>query len=192
MATTHPIKRKEELEALKDYYLTQKPNLRNYALIVTGVNTALRISDILELKWKDVYDFDHEEFRHQIILREQKTHKENCIAANRNIVNGLSRYKESLPPVSPSQYVFSGRDKGTALSRSQAYRIIKQASKMLRLQGNISCHSLRKTCGYHAWAGGANPTTLMVIYNHSSFQITKRYLGIDQEDKDQVFLNLNL
>lgn len=32
----------------------------------------------------------------------------------------------------------------------------------------------------------------MVIYNHSSFQITKRYLGIEQDDKDRIFLDLNL
>lgn len=52
---------------------------------------------------------------------------------------------------------------------------------------HISCHSLRKTFGYHAWKQSVPPTMLMDIYNHSSYQITKRYLGIDQDDKDQVF-----
>lgn len=33
---------------------------------------------------------------------------------------------------------------------------------------------------------------LMEIYNHSSFEITKRYLGIEQDDKDSVFLEINL
>lgn len=32
----------------------------------------------------------------------------------------------------------------------------------------------------------------MDIYNHSSYAITKRYLGIEQDDKDDVFLHLNL
>ena len=52
---------------------------------------------------------------------------------------------------------------------------------------HISCHSLRKTFGYHAWKQSVPPAMLMDIYNHSSYQITKRYLGIDQDDKDQVF-----
>ncbi len=76
------------------------------------------------------------------------------------------------------------------LSRSQAFRIIKRACSRLALPEHISCHSLRKTFGYHAWAAGANPTVLMVIYNHSSFSVTKRYLGIEQEDKDNIFLIL--
>ena len=32
----------------------------------------------------------------------------------------------------------------------------------------------------------------MAIYNHSSLEITKRYLAIDQDDKDEIFLNINL
>lgn len=63
MATTQPIKNKKELQALRDYYLMQKPNLRNYALIVTGINTALRIGDTLQLTWSDVYDDGTGKFR---------------------------------------------------------------------------------------------------------------------------------
>lgn len=51
MSTTQPIKSKKDLFALKNFYLNDEPNLRNYALICTGINTALRISDILDLTW---------------------------------------------------------------------------------------------------------------------------------------------
>ena len=56
MGTAQPIRNKKELEAFRKYYLEQKQNYRNYALICLGVNSALRISDILKLKWSDVYD----------------------------------------------------------------------------------------------------------------------------------------
>jgi integrase len=69
---------------------------------------------------------------------------------------------------------------------------VKQAGSTIPLSEHISCHSLRKTFGYHAWTAGVDPTMLMVIFNHSSFTITKRYLGIEQEDKDRIFLDLNL
>ena len=52
---TSPIRTKEEIEKMKEYYLT-KNNYRDYALFVIGINTALRISDLLHLKWQDVYD----------------------------------------------------------------------------------------------------------------------------------------
>ena len=74
------------------------------------------------------------------------------------------------------------------LSRSQAFRIIKKAANYYGFEQNISCHSLRKTFGYFAWKNGTPPALLMSIYNHSSYEITKRYLGIDQLEKDKVFL----
>ena len=78
------------------------------------------------------------------------------------------------------------------LSRYQAYRFVKQAAVYAGRPEHISCHSLRKTFGYHAWKQSVPPAMLMDIYNHSSYQITRRYLGIDQDDKDQVFEKIRL
>ena len=192
MATTQPIRKKEELQALKNYYLNEKPNLRNYALIITGINTALRIGDTLQLRWCDVYDDTTGSFRPHIVMREHKTGKENIIAMNQNVIHALTKYRDSLSDPQPSHFIFCGWHPEAPLSRYQAFRIIKQASHVLHLHGNIACHSLRKTFGYHAWASGANSVILMQIYNHSSFRVTKRYLGIEQDDKDQVFLKIKL
>lgn len=192
MSAAHPIRNLNELEELKKYYLEEKPNLRNYAMISTGINTALRISDILTLKWKDVYDYSKDAFKRHIVLTEKKTGKQSCIAVNENLEHALSIYKEKLCKTEPEQYIFCGRKPNQPLSRSQAFRIIQGAGEKLNLTGHISCHSLRKTFGYHAWSSGVNPVILMLIFNHSSFEITKRYLGIEQDDKDQVFLQLNL
>ncbi len=192
MATAQPIKKIEDIDALKDYFLNTKTSLRNYALICTGVNTALRICDILSLTWSDVYDFETNTFKSHLIVRERKTGKENIIAINQNMQYGLETYMKNLSCPQPGHFIFSGRDKEKPLSRVQVFRIIKQACNDLHLLGNISCHSLRKTFGYHAWRSGVNPTILMVIFNHSSFYVTKRYLGIEQDDKDEVFQNLNL
>ncbi len=70
--------------------------------------------------------------------------------------------------------------------------IIKNASLKLGISGNISCHSLRKTFGYHAWRQGVPPAVIMDIYNHSSMTMTKIYLSIDQDEKDEVFYSINL
>lgn len=79
MSTTEPIKDKEQLKALANYYL-QKKQFRNYTLIVMGVYTALRISDLLQLKWTDVYDEKRQRFFTHITLTEGKTKKskDNC------------------------------------------------------------------------------------------------------------------
>lgn len=192
MSTTKPIKNLTELEQLKEYYLNQAPNLRNFTLISMGVNTALRISDIRLLKWNDVYDFSKKEFRDHIILTEQKTKKLNSIAINKNLKQALSLYQKSKSIILPDSYIFTGNGRNTPISRSQAFRIIRNASEKANLTEPVSCHSLRKTFGYHAWRTGIAPAVIMHIYNHSSFQITKRYLGIDQDDKDDVFRHINL
>jgi len=192
MSTTQPIRSREDLERLKNYYLTQKPNLRNYALICTAVNTALRISDILSLKWGNVYNLETGTFREHLELTEQKTHKHTMIALNHAAISGLDTYRKSLPYIHEEQYIFTGKLRDTPICREQAFRIIKDACHELNLPEHISCHSLRKTFGYHAWSAGANPALLVSIYNHSSFDVTKRYLGIEQDDKDNVFLHLDL
>ena len=87
---------------------------------------------------------------------------------------------------------YSRMHKEQHLSRYQAFRLIKEAAAYAGLDANISCHSLRKTFGYHAWKQGTPPALLMNIYNHSSYQITRRYLGIDQNDKDEVFEKIRL
>ncbi len=192
MSTAQPIRDLTELEEFKNYYLEIQPNIRNYTLITTGINTALRISDILSLTWGQVYNFQTHRFQKYIHITEQKTGKETRIAINQNLRNAFSRYLNSLNSVCPADYIFWGKTPKQPLSRSQAFRIIKNASVNQDLSEHISCHSLRKTFGYHAWNSGVSPVVLMLIYNHSSFDITKRYLGIEQEDKDAVFLNLNL
>lgn len=193
MSTSQPIRDRKELEKLKDYYFREEPNLRNYVLICLGINSALRISDLLQLKWKDVFDFGKGVFRYRMIITEQKTKKETRIAINGSALKTLELYKAQLDHLHAEMYLFPGRKgAGQPLSRSQAFRIIRHASEELHLEKGISCHSMRKTFGYHAWKCGIPPAVLMEIYNHSSYEITKRYLGIEQEDKDSVFFKVNL
>lgn len=62
MGTTQPIRKEDELYSFRMYYADEKPNVRNYTLIVLGLNTALRIGDLLSLKWSSVYNFQFQSF----------------------------------------------------------------------------------------------------------------------------------
>lgn len=190
MAATEPIRDKKQVDALARYYLGQG-KLRNYVLIIMGVYTALRISDLLALTWESVYDFDNQQFRSHIYLKEKKTGKPKAIAVNRQVKQALKLYFSLLTSADKGGFLFvSNRKSGNAISRIQAWRIIREAARAVGLKGIIGCHSLRKTFGYHAWKNGVPVAVIMDIYNHSSFAITQRYLGVSQDDRDKVYLSM--
>ena len=50
MSTTQPIRKTEDITALKNYFLYETRNLRNYTIVCMGINSAMRISDLLSLR----------------------------------------------------------------------------------------------------------------------------------------------
>ena len=76
MGKTQPIKKADDVQRLKEYYL-EKKQIRNYTMVTLALNTSLRISDLLHLKWIDVYNFKTHKYREHINLVEQKTGKQD-------------------------------------------------------------------------------------------------------------------
>ena len=167
MSTTEPIKNKQDLLRFKSYYENINPDSRNALLIAIGLNTALRIGDILVLKWNDVFDFNQEKVRQHIRIFEQKTGKFNIVAINTMLREKLIQFRIENINIQKTDYLFQRK----------------------KIKGQPP---LRKTFGYHAWKQGVQPVMLMKIFNHSSYQITVRYLCIEQDEKDQVFQNVIL
>ena len=188
MKTAQPIRTKNQIRSLMEYFL-KLGQLRNYALIILGFHTALRISDLLRLTWDDVYDFERGCIKALINITEKKTHKAKTIALNNHVINALSLFAPGN--VQRGRFLIENSRTGKAISRIQAYRVIRAAAEALKFQNRVSCHSLRKTFGYFAWKNGVSPVIIMEIYNHSSLAVTRRYLGVTQDEKNEVYLSID-
>jgi len=188
-ATTQPIRSKKQIHELTAHYL-KFGQLRNHVLIVITLYTALRISDVLRISWDDVYDFAANKVKKSITIIEKKTGKPKTIALHRAIISALSLYAPKA--AGRGCPLILNAKTGRAISRVQAYRLIRAAAEAVEIDERVSCHSLRKTFGYHAWKDGVSPAVLVEIYNHNSLAVTRRYLGVTQDDKNAVYLGIEL
>ncbi|KXZ39495.1 Phage integrase family protein [Alkalithermobacter thermoalcaliphilus JW-YL-7 = DSM 7308] len=188
MRTVSPIKDLKHIEILKLYF--KNKNLRDYLLFIFGINTNLRIGDLLNLKLEDVYN--GKKIREYIELKEQKTNKLRKIPINENMRKALKEYMKE-EKLRMEDYLFrSKKGKNKPITRQQAHYILSKGGEWCGIEEPISPHSLRKTWGYWAWKTGTNPMLIMEGLNHSSLTITKRYIGVMQEELNKVFINLNL
>ena len=186
MSTTQPIRDVKHVRAIIDHYKNAGQH-RNHLLILFGIHSALRIGDMLKIRWHHVYDFTNQCPHTSLTLREQKTGKTKTLALHSKITKALALYVRNSKA---HDFLFANPNTGKAITRTQARRIIRSAGEAVNLPRGISCHSLRKTFGYHAWKCGISPAVIMEIYNHSNLHATRRYLGISQDDLDAVYMEL--
>lgn len=189
MKAVEPIRDPRKINAMKRYL--KGKSIRDYVLFVVGTNVALRISDLLELTWNDVLD-ENGDFK-ILILKEGKTQKIRNIKLNQSSRKAIGELLETLDTYDIGNYIFKSREgDNKPISRQQALNILKDAAESVGVKENIGTHSLRKTWGYHAWKSGYNPALIMETLNHSNLSVTKRYLGIRQDEINDLYDNLNI
>jgi integrase len=182
-----PIPDPQKITQMKE---VMKRRERDALLFVLGINSALRISDLLSLSVGDVMD-EAGNIADVIILKERKTGKSKRIAVNMSIKEALYDYLGGRPGANRDEPLFPSQ-KGGTLSRSQAWRIMSRAGELVGLK-NIGTHSLRKTFGYHLYKKTRGDIGLVQkLMNHSTSEFTLSYIGIDQEKMDEAYLELNL
>ena len=180
--TVEPIRDKAQIRTLYNHLNQSHPK---YAMIFKfGINTGLRISDIITLKVSDIYG-SKKQFKDYLVLTEQKTGKLKKIKLNDTLRKALNIYihKQNLELMDclfPSQ-------KGGYIGRIQTYRVLKHSALTLGIE-NFGTHSLRKTWGYWTYKlSQYNIGLVMDIFNLSSQSVTLRYIGINQDQRDQLY-----
>lgn len=188
MELVQPIRDKKKIDDMKKILKANNP--RDYCLFVMGINSGLRISDLLKLKIEDVVT--NGKIKERIILREQKTNKTKDFPIGTASSKAIKEYLEIRNEYSPEEYLFKSRKGEAAISRGHAWRVISSAAESVGITDSIGTHTMRKTFGYWAFKSGVDITRIQKLLNHSSPGITLAYIGITQDELDDVYLNLNL
>ena len=166
--------------------LAKDENYKMSLLIALGCFTGLRISDILALRWEQI--LSAEEFT----IIEKKTGKKRVLRLNPQLQQHIRECYEQIQPIGLKAPILVSQT-GTVFTIQRIKVVLKEIKQKYRLKvKNFSCHSLRKTFGRQVYNMNSDNSELalvklMELFNHSSLAITKRYLGLRQEEILQTY-----
>lgn len=170
---------------------------RQYMLFELGIYTGLRISDLVQLRVNDVRGRD------SIAMVERKTKKQTHLPLSKKAQRICNRELKGLPP---DRFIFlsthktkptrehpelcKGDDK--PINRRTAYNYVSDIAHDVGIDFRVGCHTLRKTFGYHFYKKTKMIGLLTIWFNHSSEQVTKRYIGINYDEMERHVKNFEI
>ncbi|MBE6273901.1 MAG: site-specific integrase [Bacteroides sp.] len=166
--------------------LAKDNNYKMSLLVALGCFTGLRISDILALRWNQILSVS------EFTIIEKKTGKKRTLRLNPQLQEHIQECYEHIKPIGVKAPILVSQ-KGTIFTIQTINRILKDIKKKYKVKiKNFSCHSLRKTFGRQVYNMNDSSSELalvklMELFNHSSIAITKRYLGLRQEEILQTY-----
>ena len=196
MNTVEPIRDMNLVLDLADWLRAKETTgLRDYTLFMTGIHLGRRISDILELKVRDIKSQNH------IYLREEKTGKEARVLINEELQEVYKEYLEATD-LKDFDYMFGNSkpkrnkkskklERAKAISRQRVWQILNEAAEAFEYKDKIGCHTLRKTFGFWLYQETKDAVGIQELLNHKDISVTKRYIGITQDSKDKMVSGLS-
>lgn len=167
--------------------LERDEELKFALLIATGSYIGLRISDLLQLKWKDVINQNH------FTINEKKTGKTRKVTINPELKEILDRLYEKMDG-DQEQYLFVNRFGEKPISVQHVNSKLKEIFYKYGIKGQYSSHFMRKTLGRRIWESNKYSDQALLLlsqlFNHSSISTTKIYLGIREQEISNLYLSV--
>jgi integrase len=216
MKTVQPIRDINQIHKVED--ILKQSNYRDYILFKLGIYSGYRISDIVKLKVSDLRDKNyfevkenktgknrkiiiHPSFKEELdVYLLNKKDNEYIFASKKysNTVKSKTKELNAKTNNLNTKYIDIDNDApNSPIGRCQAWRILNNATKQAGIEYEIGTHTMRKTFGYWLYNNSADKNgykdIVMVqkILGHSSPEVTLRYIGIMQEDEDELICSLN-
>jgi site-specific recombinase XerD len=178
----------KQINAIKRFL--KKQSDRDYVLFVFGINTGLKITEMLSIKVEDIMtEQSCIKSYYSWVPKDGESTKE--VFLNETVQKILFLYIQSAN-LKSEDYLFLSKKTKMPITRQQAYRIISQAAAQVGIKGKIGTNSLRKTFGFHAYKRGVAISLLQKHFNHSNPSETLKYLGISKNEDIKTQIDVRL
>lgn len=180
-----PIKNMNDVNSIHRL-LTKWGRIREAECWLIGCNLALRVSDLLQIRFSDMES-------QKYLLKEKKTQKHKQLRFNQTVIDCcgvLEQYYQSKDQAPVYLFQATGNRVGSMIkpiSSKWLLRLLKDAGETLGLTENIGTHTMRKTFAYHAYKNGAPVENIQKLLNHDSPKTTLSYIGITQETVNEMY-----
>ena len=189
-----PIKDSYVLSEVQDTLLNNfRAGVRNYTIFQVGKATLLRVSDVLRLKQEDVYD-KYGEVKRNAFIKDKKTGKQNTLYL-KPVREDLENYKKWLEENDyylTTPWLFPSTTRPNKhIDERRYYTIMHKVGDLLDIP-YLGTHTMRKTGAYRVYVqSNYNIGLVMSLLNHSSEEMTLRYLGLDQVSREKLLDKIN-
>ena len=158
--------------------LSKNEGHRNRAILETMYSCGLRVSELVNLKFSDLF------FDDGFIRVTGKGNKQRLIPVSEQVEKEILIYttnfrKHQTPHPGDENIVFLNR-RGARLTRVMIFTIIKDLAQRTGLVKNISPHTFRHSFATHLLEGGANLRAIQEMLGHESIITTEIYVHLDQ------------
>jgi integrase/recombinase XerD len=160
-----------------DDILGKETDPYNHALLRLLYATGLRVSEVCELRWRDVQARENGKAQVTVFGKGDK---------ERAVLISADTYRELLamrtPDTTPESSVFLN------LYPRKAERILEKAARKAGVAGNVSPHWLRHANASHALDRGAPIHVVQQTLGHSNLATTSKYTHARQSDSTGEYL----
>ena len=158
--------------------LTKDEGYRNRALLEVLYSCGLRVSELVNLKFSDLF---YDEGFVRVI---GKGNKERLVPLSKSVEKEIQSYVENMRSKLTikqgyENFIFLNR-RGTQLTRVMVFIIIKDLALKTDLKKKISPHTFRHSFATHLIEGGANLRAIQEMLGHESIITTEIYTHLDQ------------
>jgi len=158
---------------------------RDLSLFDVGVHLGLRGGDLLALAWSQVLNRALTDIADSMRITEQKTKRTAVFPISPPIRQALHRWWQlrGEPTDGP---VWPSRKGGGVMRVGYLHHLVNRWADAAKVEGHFGSHSIRKSFGRAFLAQGGTVPQLAHRFGHHSTSTTRAYLGLDDEEVNEI------